>query len=489
MIFCWLLPDTTGWVFPPEPELDTSNPYLYNCRSKLKSIDLTVSMKRKLVLLLIFIIACSFPAKTDQVSRENYVTRAVKSARPSVVNISTEEIVRYRNRQHKRDPFGFFDDFSEPKRKYEHKSLGSGVIIDEKGYILTNRHVIRKASRIKVILSDNSEYTAKTVGSDSDLDLAVLKIESDKSLPVINIGTSNDLMIGEDVIAIGNPFGLSHTVTKGVISSVSRSVKTEERVYSNFIQTDAAINPGNSGGPLLNIKGEMIGVNSAIYRQAEGIGFAIPVDRAMRVAKDMIKYGEVQQGWLGLKVQTVDERIAGWLGLKRPKGVLVSEVIKGGPADKGNIQRADAILRIKNTVLKDESDYYGMIRGFAVGERISLEILRDGKKREVELNIRSFSFKNAHRICRRDLGLIFPEKKSFFRKKTEEGIVPKKIKAGSPADQIGLKTGDRIVSINGYRLVDTSSFKQAMLEAFMKRKAVIDIRRGGYLYRVPVNLK
>ncbi len=195
-----------------------------------------------------------------------------------------------------------------------HTSLGSGVIIDgEKGLILTNAHVIQKAGTIKVVLQDEREFEARIVGADPDSDLAVLKIDSKDRLPAIKMGNSDDLMIGETVIAIGNPFGFSHTVTTGVISAINRSIRAQDRVYHDFIQIDASINPGNSGGPLLNINGDLIGINTAIYAKAQGIGFAIPIGKARKIISDLIQYGEVIHAWIGITVQNMDETLNRYL--------------------------------------------------------------------------------------------------------------------------------------------------------------------------------
>ena len=265
--------------------------------------------------------------------RESAVVKAVKKVSPAVVNISSQSEV------HKRvNPFyglgldpnfeSFFKDFFDPgyEQKYKRTSLGSGVIIDGKrGFILTNKHVIIKSSTITVTLKDGREFKANIIGADPDSDLAVLRISPKGVLPNIKMGDSGNLLIGETVIAIGNPFGFSNTVTTGVISAVNRSVNVDNTFYRDFIQTDASINPGNSGGPLLNIYGELIGINTAIYAKAQGIGFAIPIDKAKRVVSDLIKYGEVVPAWIGITVQNLDADLAKYLKAAGAKGVLVKK--------------------------------------------------------------------------------------------------------------------------------------------------------------------
>ena len=256
--------------------------------------------------------------------------QAVRKVSPAVVNISSVYEVRKRTGPFSgfgANPFfeEFFKDFFDPRfeRRQQYTSLGSGVIIDgKKGLILTNAHVIQKTATIKVMLQDEREFEAKIVGADPDSDLAVLKIDSENQLPDVTMGNSDDLMIGETVIAIGNPFGFSHTVTTGVISALNRSIRTEDRVYNDFIQIDASINPGNSGGPLLNINGDLIGINTAIYAKAQGIGFAIPISKARKIISDLIQYGEVKQAWIGIIVQDMDDKLAGYFNVGDKKASL-----------------------------------------------------------------------------------------------------------------------------------------------------------------------
>jgi S1-C subfamily serine protease len=234
--------------------------------------------------------------------RRSAVVEAVERVSPAVVNVSTTQVIEQGSAPFPRfrDPFfdEFFRDFIEPRpQRFTRTSLGSGVIVRPDGHILTNQHVVLRASRITVTLADGREFEASLVGSDADSDLAVLKVDSTDPLPSVEMGTAGDLMIGEMVIAIGNPFGLSHTVTTGVVSATGRSLRSDEQVFQDLIQTDASINPGNSGGPLLNIRGAVIGVNTAIYQKAQGIGFAVPIDRARRVVDDLISYGAVRVDW------------------------------------------------------------------------------------------------------------------------------------------------------------------------------------------------
>jgi len=312
-VFCFY------YVFPTPMDAKRPKKHTYAKRGHEKE---RITMKNfiKSIFIIILLLIIVKPGITRSYERRDAVVQAVEKVSPAVVNISAEQKVRTRS------PFAlrghsffdsFFNDFFDPSwldQKRTRKSLGSGVIIDGKrGYILTNEHVLLRTGKITVVLKDEREFEAEVVGADPDHDIAVLRIVSKDKLPDVAMGNSNDILTGETVIAIGNPFGFENTVTTGVISAQGRTVRTDERVYRNFIQTDASINPGNSGGPLLNINGELVGINTAIYAKAQGIGFAIPINKAKRVIDDLIKYGEVQQAWIGISVQDMDGRLRRYL--------------------------------------------------------------------------------------------------------------------------------------------------------------------------------
>ena len=274
-------------------------------------------------ILIIFLFGSVTWAEND--NRRTPIVKAVERVGASVVNINTEEVAPAVRNPFRDSRNPFFDQFFKeffPSRDNNRRSLGSGVIIHPEGYILTNEHVVSKATIIKVTLIDKREFDARLVGSDIKSDLAVIKIETNENLPHVSLGRSDDLMIGETVIAIGNPFGLQHTVTTGIISALHRSIKGGgNRVYREFIQLDASINPGNSGGPLLNIEGSLIGINTAIFKQAEGIGFAIPINKAKRIINDLIRYGKVRRGWLGVSVQSITKEMLSFFNIERVRGV------------------------------------------------------------------------------------------------------------------------------------------------------------------------
>jgi serine protease Do len=317
------------------------------------------------VSLIFLMISCQSGYCTIE-SRENSVVKAIRKVSPAVVNISSQYEIRKNSNPfsgYGMDPLleNFFRDFFSPEleRREQRTSLGSGIIIDgHRGLLLTNTHVVEKATRINVALKDEREFEAIIVGMDPDSDLAVLKINSNQPLPSIQMGNSEEIMIGESVIAIGNPFGFSHTVTTGVVSAVNRSIKTAQRVFHKFIQTDASINPGNSGGPLININGELIGINTAIYSQAQGIGFAIPINRAKRIISDLINYGEVVQPWTGMTVQTIDSDLSNYLNIQNDVGVMVTSVEPKSPASIAGITEGDIIIAIDGWRITHISDYH-----------------------------------------------------------------------------------------------------------------------------------
>jgi len=447
------------------------------------------------VLCLLFSVFCLLvPQAVHAQERRTPVVIAIEKVSPAVVNINTEEVVRQRA-----NPFSglgddFFDQFFQdffPPQDYKRQSLGSGVIINQKGYILTNEHVILRASTIKVTLSDNREFDAHLVGADSRSDLAIIKIDSDKPLPFAQMGASSDIMIGESVIAIGNPFGLSHTVTTGIVSAVNRNIKGEDgRIYSDFIQIDASINPGNSGGPLLNINGEVIGINSAIYQKAEGIGFAIPIDRAKRIVNDLIKYGEVHEAWLGIFVQELTTQIAKSFGYSNTKGVIISKAFKGGPSERAGLKRGDIIISLGNKHIKTIDDYNDLIYGYGHNDKISITVFRDGEKITVNVTAQTILEELYDEIALEWLGISVDEITNKAVKKyqlfTNSGVLISKVEKESPAGKIGIEAGDVLRQINQAKVETLKDFKKAVLSAKKGSSVLLLIQRGKYGYYVTV---
>ena len=448
--------------------------------------------------LLLLMPAAESPA--HEFSRETAVVKAVREVSPAVVNISSA--IQVRKRTSPFSGFGFnpffeefFKDFFDPRfeRRREYTSLGSGVIIDgKKGLILTNAHVIQKTGTIKVVLEDEREFEAKIVGTDPDSDLAVLKIDSDQDLPAIKMGSSEDLMIGETVIAIGNPFGFSHTVTTGVISAKNRSIRAQDRVYHNFIQIDASINPGNSGGPLLNINGDLIGINTAIYAKAQGIGFAIPIGKARKIISDLIQYGEVIQAWIGITVQNIDEKLARYLKIPDIKGVIVKSVEPKSPAQKAGLQESDIILSIGNKKIDSVDDYQSVAKSLAAGNPLKAKFWRNGKKKTVVLKTKVFPTDLAGDLAYRILGIkvedLTRKNRQRYRINAREGVMISEIKKNSYLAGIGARPGDVIRQIDDYSVENSEDFNKAIIKFRNKNSMVLLLQRGEQGYYITVTL-
>jgi Do/DeqQ family serine protease len=433
-------------------------------------------------------------------NRETAVVKAVREVSPAVVNISSA--VQMRKRTSPFSGFGFnpffdefFKDFFDPRfdRQRKYTSLGSGVIIDgKKGLILTNAHVIQKTGTIKVVLKDEREFEARIVGADPDSDLAVLKIDSEQDLPAINMGSSDDLMIGETVIAIGNPFGFSHTVTTGVISALDRSIRAEDREFHDFIQIDASINPGNSGGPLLNINGDLIGINTAIYAKAQGIGFAIPIGKARKIISDLIQYGEVIQAWIGITVQEIDENLARYLKIPLKKGVIVTSVEPESPAQKSRLQEGDIILSMDDKKIDSFNDYQSVAKSLDAGSSLEARFWRNGKQKTVVLKTKVFPIDLADDLAYRILGIRVEDLSGKNRKRyriiAREGVMISEIKEDSDLAGIGARPGDVIRQIDDYTIENSEDFKKAVIKFRNKNSMVLLVQRGDQGYYITVNL-
>lgn len=409
--------------------------------------------------------------------RRTPVVRAVERTQPAVVNVSTEQVVAVQ-----RDPFfdQFFNDFFEarPRRKrYTRTSLGSGVIVRPDGYVLTNAHVIARGQNIKVVLADERELDARVVGVDADADIAVLKVDGG-TLPHLEFGDSDDLLIGETVIAIGNPFGFSHTVTTGVISAVRRSLKSEGRTYLDFIQTDASINPGNSGGPLLNIRGELIGINTAIYGGAQNIGFAIPARRANQVVADLIRYGEVRRSYLGIQVQDLTADLASALGIEARHGVVVRSVEDGSPGAVAGLEPGDVILEVDGHDVRDRSEFDERASAAAVGSTMKLTVQRGASRREVAVAARELTDDRVDEIAWRMLGLKAKDKSR------SDAVAINSVRRGSPADRAGIRPGDLLVALGSTATDSLEAFRRAVGSLRGASEAQLVIQRGRAQYRL-----
>jgi serine protease Do len=425
-----------------------------------------------------FLLACPC---VEASQRRSPVVIAVEKVSPAVVNIS----IVVKEKASPFFPFGrddFFKDFFPEffTREYQHTSLGSGVIMDGKnGYILTNHHVVAGATEIKVITSDQKEYVGKTIGSDPRSDLAVIKIDVKEKLPEAKLGDSDDLMIGETVIAIGNPFGLTHTVTTGVVSALDRSVRAEDRIYRHFIQTDASINPGNSGGPLLNIDGDLIGINTAIYQKAQGIGFAIPINKAKRIVKELLRAGEVRPPWIGLELQELTKDLKSHFGLPGEKrGVLVSDVYQDSPAEQAGIKRGDVILSVEGFAVDSPDEYHETLGEYTANERLTFKVFRKGKEINLPIEASSFPLELAPELFYRRVGIKVEE----LGTKSQAGIAVEEVRKDSEAERIGLRSGDEILQINDRAMTGMKEFKEAVSRYHYLSSLNLVVKRGAYAY-------
>ncbi len=452
----------------------------------------TIQNAKRLLLTALLFFTAFTPASAFQ--RETAVVRAVRNVAPAVVNIGTEYEVYARS-----NPFSgysgnplfdsFFRDFfgSDPERRKEQVNLGSGIIIDgTHGYVLTNAHVIERANTLTVTMKDERVFQAKIMGADPDTDLAVLRLESGKPLPSLGMGHSSDLMIGETVIAIGNPFGFSHTVTTGVVSALNRSVRTKNAVYHDFIQTDASINPGNSGGPLLNINGELVGVNTAIYAGARGIGFAIPIDKARRIVEDLIAHGEVIPAWIGLIVQNIDPRTARYLDLPEQTGVMARSVEKDSPAARAGVEPGDVILSISGKKLYSVAEYRLLLKEIPAGEEIPLSFQRNNRVRTLRLKTESFPLSRASDLAWHLLGVRVGAV-SKHRTKVN-GVFIAELDDQSYLARIGARIGDIIRQIDDQPIYSVEEFHRSVVRFRNRRSLVMLIRRGVHDYYVTVRL-
>jgi len=436
-------------------------------------------------------------------TEQAFITVAEK-VRPSVVHINVESTAQERYLPFE-DPF--FEDFlrrffGEIPREYQRRiaGQGSGFIVDSDGYIITNNHVVQNAQKITVKLLDGRSFSATVVGQDSATDLAVLKVEKARDLPVVTLGDSSKLRVGQWAIAIGNPFGLDHTVTVGIISAIGRSGlafggPSEGPIYQDFIQTDASINFGNSGGPLCNIRGEVIGVNAAINPMGQGIGFAIPINLAKNVFKSLIKQGKVVRGWLGVYPQDIDERLQKELELPDREGVLIAGVIPSSPAEKIGIREGDVVRAIDGRPIKSANDLMIMVAAMEPGTKVKISLLRDKKDIILEAAIGERPAEDilaegeapGLRAPWRGITVsrITPDLVKRYSLQISEGVVITGVEPNSSAKSAGLREGDIILQVNRIRISNLEEFISSVRRVNPDEDVVLRIRRGrGYYYVV-----
>ena len=403
-------------------------------------------------------------------------SQLVKHASPSVVNISVEKIVRGKGGVP--SPFGsddpfrdFFERFfgNQMPKDFKQRGLGTGFIIDKEGFVLTNNHVVENADEIKVRMADEKEFSAKIVGRDPRTDLALIKIETKQPLEPLTLGNSDELGVGDWVVAIGNPFGLGNTVTAGIVSAKYRQLGAGD--YDNFIQTDASINPGNSGGPLLNTAGEVIGINSAIFSQSGGnigIGFAIPINMAKGLLPQL-KSGKVIRGWLGVMIQPITPDLKEKLKLEDEKGALVADVTERGPADKGGIKRGDVIVGFDGKDVKESKDLPFLVASTRVGKSVTVEVIRKGLRKTLQVSIGKLKEEEEPQAVsemKPYLGItveeLTPELANKLGLSETRGIVVLQVSANTPADEAGIRPGDIILEVDQVLVENLDQFNRKM---------------------------
>lgn len=407
--------------------------------------------------------------------RDTQVVKVVRKVSPCVVYISCKHRVQNPFAGSIWDMFG--GDFFGQRQAEEEYSLGSGFIVDPKGYILTNEHVIMGGSDIRVTLKDGKRYPAKVVGAAPEMDLALLKIDGDHPFPTVQLGRSDDLMIGEPVIAVGNPYGLSNTVTVGVLSAEGRTFKSGNREYSDFLQTDAPINPGNSGGPLLNILGQVIGINTAIIKNAQGIGFAIPIDRAHRVMDQLRVYGHMRPTWLGFLALDPSDAFRRHIGGQ--KGVIVAKTYPYAyPQDA--IHPGDILTEMNGKTIDDAGDLNAKLPLLRVGQPVTFSGYRDGKPFKATLKARRMPEALTPGMTWALLGLKVAPARG--------GLAIADVRPGSPADQTGLRPGDYILAVEDHNVSTPAAFYEKARAALNSTGLLLSVGRGGWRYYVTLNL-
>jgi serine protease Do len=428
--------------------------------------------------------------------RPRSFTDLAKRLKPSVINIRSTKLVKHPGsgfgtpfgpRSPFRDFFGdeFFERFfgDIPPREFPQNSLGSGFIIDEEGYILTNNHVIEKADKIKVRLSDEEEFDAEVVGGDPKTDIALIKIEPPKPLQPVKMGDSNTLEVGEWVIAIGNPFGLEHTVTAGIVSAKGRVIGPGP--YEDFIQTDASINPGNSGGPLINMRGEVVGINTAIIAGGQGIGFAIPINMGKEILSQLKDTGRVTRGWLGVMIQPVTPELAKQFGLEKADGALVSQVMDDSPAEKAGIEREDIIIEFDQKKIHKMRELPRIVANTPVGKQVEVKVIRQGKEKQLKVvvgELKEERVATAEKFAtEKELGLtvqdLTPEIAKHLGISEKSGVLVSEVKVGSPAHEAGVRRGDIIKEIDRQPIEDLDSYRRQMAKLKRKDDILILIQR------------
>ena len=448
----------------------------------------------------------------------NLFVNIAKKLDPAVVNVSTKSKIEKTHRNfrpprggrpgpgQRRSPDSFRDFydkfFGERPNQKPKRGMGSGFVIDKEGHILTNYHVIEGAEEIIVSLENagsEREYTATLIGSDSKTDIALIKINRDentpKEFPFLKLGSSEHLEVGEWVVAIGNPFGLSHTVTVGVVSALGRNISAGP--YDEFIQTDASINPGNSGGPLINIEGEVIGINTAIISGNSGgnvgIGFAIPINIAKGILKDLKEKGTVTRGWLGVMIQKITPELAKSFGLNQSEGALVGDVIPDGPAFKGGVKRGDVIVRFDGKEVKNMEDLPKIVAATTPNSVVNVEIVREGSPKTLSIKIETLTDKQPTVVAKADpLGMqvqdITPELAKSLQLKDDQGVLVSDVTPGNSAAESGIRRGDVISEMNRNPITNMKDYERLSGSIKTGDSVLFLVKRGGTTIYIAVKV-
>ena len=450
--------------------------------------------------------AGAVPALAMSSQAANPIVTIVKDTSPAVVNIDVEAVSKRRV-----SPFPFGDDpifrqffgdaFKEYTRSVPMKGRGSGFIVTKDGQILTNNHVVEGADKITVTLADGKTYKARVLGKDPTFDLAVIKIEPKGNLPTLDLGDSDAVEVGEWVVAIGNPYGFEHSVTAGVISAKNRSIHAEDVNFDGLLQTDAAINPGNSGGPLLNMDGRVVGINAAIVPYAQGMGFAIPVNMAKAIMDDLVSYGKVKRGWLGVAVQKLTPEIARAYGVDAENGAIISDVFPDSAAAKAGVKRGDVVVKLNGKDVEDANAFVQSVRTLSPGTTAELGIVRGGRNLTLKVTLdqrpdsadgRSDGRGNAQSSSDvlKEVGLeVAPLSNALRREyrldKDAEGLVIVGVAQNSMAQNAGIREGDLLIQVNGRNVADLSDLKGAVNGD--GKSVVLMVGRDGQTFIVSLN--
>jgi len=439
--------------------------------------------------------------ESDSPLRWDTFTKLAERLQSAVVNIATTETVHHPqmpgmqgmpHRGTPQDPFQeFFRRFFQgqpgmrgvPPRDFKRRSLGSGFIISKEGYIITNNHVVEHADKITVRLNNEHELDAEVVGRDPKTDVALLKIKAHEKLFAAPLGDSDKLKVGEWVMAIGNPFGLAHTVTTGIVSAKGRVIGAGP--YDNFIQTDASINPGNSGGPLFNIRGAVVGINAAIISGGTGIGFAVPINMAKEVVEQLKEHGKVVRGWIGVYIQEITEDLQQSLELKDRDGVLVADVVKGSPAAKAGIHRSDVIIRFDGKAVHKAEELPRIVAVTPVGKKVEVEVIRDGDHKTLELKVGILKEKNevSGGSAAKGFGItlqeVTPELAESLDLDEKKGLVVSDIDQNGPAWEAGMRRGDVVLEVNRKEVSTLEDFRKAIAKRDKERPTLFLVKRSG----------